>query len=513
VTVTFALAVSGLDLGDHLIATRISAGGPGGACGAGCTASTPVQSYTVTHSADSTVANPGATVTESVTVTNTGASAYPVGGAVVDVDLSGLLDDASVAPASILTSAGTAVLDGSTLTWSGPIGVGVGVSVTISYDVTLARLDTGDHRLISIASATAPGGGCVTVAACTAQVLVQSYSLSKAADTTVISPGAVITYSIAVTNTGAAPYSAIGATFTDDLSDVLDDASVVPGSITTTAGTATITGSTLNWAGPLAVAPAGGALAVVTYQVVVDDPGPGNISLTNTVNATGPGGTCVSLTGCAVHTPIASYRLSLASSGGSQLPGGVISYTATVTNTGTYAYPDGAAGFAIETSDQLDDGVVIDGSTTASTGTMGLVGSQLVWTGPLPVSGPGSSVTVTYQLRIDTPDAGNHRVLATLLPAASGGSCATSTACSAASLVQSYAVTVALSATTIAAAGDLTYTVTIENTGLVAYGLAAATARIDLAGVADDASYLPASASATGGTVQLSSAQVAWAGP
>ncbi|MFE2149247.1 hypothetical protein ACFXAO_04350 [Streptomyces lavendulae] len=105
--------------------------------------------------------------------------------------------------------------------------------------------------------------------------------------------GDTITYRVTVRNTGA-----IAATgdFSDDLGDVLDDATLVPGTVTSTTGTANVTGDTLTWTGTLAP----GATATITYRVTVDTPDTGDRTLTNTAVPTAPGGTCATSRACTV---------------------------------------------------------------------------------------------------------------------------------------------------------------------------------------------------------------------
>ncbi|SDR96762.1 hypothetical protein SAMN04489860_0497 [Paraoerskovia marina] len=96
-----------------------------------------------------------------------------------------------------------------------------------------------------------------------------------------IAPGQVVTYEVSLTNTRDEPYTADDpATFSDDLSGVLDDATwddVVGGP-----GTAEVSGDELEWAGPIGA----GETVTVTYQVTVGPEGTGDGALTNVV--TGP---------------------------------------------------------------------------------------------------------------------------------------------------------------------------------------------------------------------------------
>ena len=88
-------------------------------------------------------------------------------------------------------------------------------------------------------------------------------------------PGETVRYTVVVTNTGQTAYT--GATFTDRLAGVLDDA-VYNTDAAATSGSVSYTSPKLTWTGNLAV----GASATITYSVTVRDPDTGNRSLTGT---------------------------------------------------------------------------------------------------------------------------------------------------------------------------------------------------------------------------------------
>ena len=106
-------------------------------------------------------------------------------------------------------------------------------------------------------------------------------------------PGQPIVYTLTVMNTGHVAYPAApmadAAGFSDDLSDITDDASLVPGSLGASAGTAAVVGHTLSWTGPLPV----GSPVTVTFQVRLDNPDHGNRKLANDIQPTGPGAVAV----------------------------------------------------------------------------------------------------------------------------------------------------------------------------------------------------------------------------
>jgi hypothetical protein len=108
-----------------------------------------------------------------------------------------------------------------------------------------------------------PGGSAV----CTAVNTYSAWTATKTsnpASGTQVRPGDVIAYTLTATQlTGPATVDAV---VTDDLSAVLDHASLVDGSIAAQAGSATLDGTTLTWTIPQLT-----TVATLTYQVRVDD--------------------------------------------------------------------------------------------------------------------------------------------------------------------------------------------------------------------------------------------------
>ncbi|MGC5411591.1 DUF7507 domain-containing protein, partial [Streptomyces sp. DT225] len=101
---------------------------------------------------------------------------------------------------------------------------------------------------------------------------------SKTAAPAEAGPGDAVTYTVTATNSGETTLSP--AHLTDDLSGVLDDASLTAGPTAST-GTAQVTGDTLDWSGELTP----GASVTITYTVTVDDPDEGDAVLRNSVTS------------------------------------------------------------------------------------------------------------------------------------------------------------------------------------------------------------------------------------
>ena len=116
-----------------------------------------------------------------------------------------------------------------------------------------------------------PTGGQVVSAPFTAALsscVTPALTISLAADTATAAPGGTVHYTITATNLGSVAYT--GATFTDVLSDVLDDASY-DNNAAATAGSASFTSPNLTWTGNLAA----GAIATITFSVTVKNPDTG----------------------------------------------------------------------------------------------------------------------------------------------------------------------------------------------------------------------------------------------
>ena len=153
--------------------------------------------------------------------------------------------------------------------------------------------------------------------------------VTKSASQTNAHEGDTITYTIEVENIGQVAYA--DASFTDNLAQVTDDATFVAGSLT---NGATLSSGVISWHGPLAV----GATELITYQVKVASPDRGNHSLNNTVvTPPGTGANCDPGSAdphCTVIVPIQSFHVVKKADVTDFVPGDVVTYTITVTNTG-----------------------------------------------------------------------------------------------------------------------------------------------------------------------------------
>ena len=177
---------------------------------------------TITKTASVSTAAPGSVVDYTITVDNTGQTPYT--GAAISDPLTGVLDDASY-DGDVHATTGTASFASPNLSWAGDLAAGV--TATITYSVTVNSPDTGDKTLINTVTSAATGSNCAPAsgsAGCTATVVVLTAGLTitKTASAATAVPGATVTYTITAANTGQIAYA--GATFRDDLTGVIDDA-------------------------------------------------------------------------------------------------------------------------------------------------------------------------------------------------------------------------------------------------------------------------------------------------
>ncbi|MFJ7423563.1 DUF6923 family protein [Streptomyces uncialis] len=106
----------------------------------------------------------------------------------------------------------------------------------------------------------------------------------------VVTAGAVVKYTVTVTNSGSTAYTAQDpASFTDDLSDLLDDARY-HGDAEANRGTVTYDEPVLAWSGALAP----GQTAVITFSVTTNTRPFGDLKLINIVVSDTPGSNCPS---------------------------------------------------------------------------------------------------------------------------------------------------------------------------------------------------------------------------
>jgi large repetitive protein len=510
-TITFSVTVNNPDTGNKVLASTITSATAGSNCASGSTdtrcatnVTVLIPGLTMTVSAGTSSTAPGSVVHYTVTVTNSGQTPYT--GATFTDPLGGLLDDASYNGDAAATS-GTVSYASPNLTWTGNLAVGA--SATVTFSVTVNNPDTGDKILVDTLTSATPGSNCPvssTDARCTSSVsvLVPGLEIAVSAGSSTTAPGSVVHYTVTVTNSGQTPYT--GATFTDPLTGVLDDATY-NSDAAATAGSVSYTSPNLTWTGNLAV----GAAATVTFSVTVNNPDTGNKILASTITSVTAGSNCATGSGdppCTVTVPVAVLAITRTANVASTTPGGVVRFTAAFANTGQVAYTD--ITITVNAADVFDD-ATSNGDQTTTSGTIAITGTSVVWTGSIPI---GGTVTITGTVTVNNPDTGNHTLASTITTAAPGSNCPTAApaaACSVSVPVLTPALTITNTPSTTATTpgSTVSYTVAITDTGQTPYtGISVSD---DLSGITDDGVYNNDAATTTG-TVSYTSPVLTWTG-
>ncbi|MFB8201178.1 DUF7927 domain-containing protein, partial [Kitasatospora purpeofusca] len=398
-TITYTVTVT--NTGDTYLrntATATDSNCPPGSTDPSCRSVIPRPTLNVRKTSAPASARPGDTVTYTLTVTNLSADADYRAATVTD-DLAGVLDDA-VWDGAVTASTGTAAFDPAArrLTWTGDVPRSA--TVTVTYTVTVAKPPTGDKLLRNAvtgpADSSCPPG--TTDPSCGTETPLATLAIAKTSVPAEARPGERITWTVTVTNTGRATYP--GASFTDDLSGVLDDA-VWDGAVTASTGTAAFDPAArrLTWTGDLPRE----ASATVTYTVTVASPPTGDHRLRNAV--TGPDGSnCQAGStdpACTTETLVARLVLTKTADPATARPGAKVTWTVTAANPGTAPYP--GASFTDDLTGVLDDATWNDGAT-ATLGTVERRADRLHWSGDLPA---GSHATITYSVTVGSPPAGD----------------------------------------------------------------------------------------------------------
>lgn len=220
---------------------------------------------------------PGSTITYTVTATHTG-GVDPDDILITD-DLSDVLDDATL-EGTPTASVGTAALNGTTLEWSMDT---LTTSATVTYTVKV----NADAYGVTLRNVVTPPDGSTCIGDCETTHYTPEWQLTKSSDPvngSVVDTGSTITFTLHALNTGEAVVA--GATATDNLSDVLDEATLVEP--LDPALTYDPDAQTLRWNIP--TMQVGDPEVTVSYQVTVKSDAFGETILN--VVTPGPGGEC-----------------------------------------------------------------------------------------------------------------------------------------------------------------------------------------------------------------------------
>lgn len=382
----------------------------------------------VSDPASGATVEPGDTVTYTLTVTNNSAG-YVAGATVID-DLSDVLDNATIA-----TIGAGGSLTGTTLTWTVPGPLAPGDEVMLSYTVTVDAGAYGE-TLRNVATPD-ENGECEEPNDCTTIHPTPHWVLTKSSDPdrgSTVNPGDTVTYTLTARNDSDGVVTA--ATVADDLSDVLDNATL--GTISP-ADQAGVSGTTLTWTLPSPFEP--GQVATLTYTVTVDADAYSE-ELRN-VATPGAGGECVppsevqpealaaaAVTGaaltaadapewCETEHPTPGWVLEKSSdpaTGSVVDPGDQVTYALTVTNDS-----NGVVSNAVVTDDLSDvlQYATLDALPAGAT----LSGSILTWQVPTLLPGRGAQLSYTVTVDSDAYDVS----FANVATPGDGGECLTCT--------------------------------------------------------------------------------------
>jgi uncharacterized repeat protein (TIGR01451 family) len=421
-TVTYSVTVNDPDTGDRALTDTVTSASPGNTCPVGgtdpaCTATVTVliPALSIVKTADAPAVTPGGTVGYTITLTNTGQTPYT--GANVSDSLEGMLDEAVYNEDATATT-GILDYDDGVLTWIGDLAIGA--SATVTYSVTVNDPVTGDDDLTNTVTSTTPGNTCPeggTDPACTASVEVDvpELRITKAADTAVVVAGSAVHYTVTIANTGETAYD--DATVADALAGVLDDA-VYQNDATASVGAVTYDDDVLTWTGDLAI----GVTATVTYSVDVTYPASGNRVLDNAVTSAETGSTCPEGTdpGCATTVAVIVPGLAItltSDTNGDIVAAGTVHYTIVAANTGEAPYA--AATLTTLLAGVLDN-AAYNGDASASSGSLTFTGTNLDWTGALPLN---ATTVITFSVTANDPVTGDGLLDARVVAEATGSTC------------------------------------------------------------------------------------------
>ena len=511
VTITYSVTVDNPDTGDNLLTDTVTSAAAGNNCPASggtdprCTATVTVvgvDTLTFTQSADPST-TPGSVVHYTVTVTNSGQTDYT--DATFTDPLTGVLDDASYNNDESAT-AGSVAFASPDLTWTGTVPGGG--TVTVTFSVTVNDPDTGNMILASTLTSASPNSDCPDGSSdprCASTVTVSQLTITNSSDVPTTTPGSVVRFTAVFTNAGQTPYT--GITIASDITNVLDD-STPNGDQTATSGTLTLTSTGISWTGSI---PVGGSVTV-TGTVTVNDPDAGNKVMASTLSTAAAGSNCPSGgtdPRCSVSVAVQIPALSITQTADATaaVPGQQVGFTVTIADTGPTPY----TGITVTDTLRMLNDATYGGDAAATAGTVSYASPVLTWTGDL---APGATVTITFTATVDDPDTGDKLLAAAAASAAAGSSCppgSGNTGCNIAIpvLTPALTITAAASASTATPGQQVTYTITVTDTGQTPYTGAVVTD--DLTGLLDDAAY-GADAAATTGTVSYASPNLTWTG-
>lgn len=235
--------------------------------------------------------------------------------------------------------------------------------------------------------------------ACTEVVppLDPGFTLTKTSDPETgqtVRAGDAVTYTVTGTNTGETVLDPV--VIADDLSDVLDDATLQGAPTASTGSAPTFEGTALNWEGILIP----GQSVIISYTVIANTVTDDNSTLRNVASgsATPPTGPPIVPPPVTTEHPFPAFTLTKTAdpvTGTTVRSGDVITYTVTGTNTGATVLDP--ASIEDDLSAVLNN-TTLTSEPTSTLGDVDLTDTTLNWSGALAV---GESVTITYSVTVN----------------------------------------------------------------------------------------------------------------
>ena len=265
----------------------------------------------------------------------------------------------------------------------------------------------------------------------------------------------------------------------------------------------------VQWTLSLAV----GATATATFSVTVLNPDPGDKTMTSLVTSDTPGTNCPvggADPGCTSTVTVLTPVLTVSKSADrtTVTPGGTVTYTMTVANTGQTPYTGATA--TDDLTKVLPD-AVYNADANATSGTVTFTSPNLTWTGDLAV---GATATITYSVTVRNPDLDDKLITNRAYSNMLGSTCPSTgsvPACTTLVTVLVPALTIVKTADTVTTTpgGTVGYTITATNSGQTPY--IGVTIIDPLATVLDDAVYNGDATAATG-TLGFADQTLTWTG-
>jgi len=360
------------------------------------TAQVKVRHLTITKSVTPTSVVAGATVTYTMTLTNTGSTAVPVT-RVTDTLPAGFTYVTGSYGGTLGVSADPSI-GGQVLTWNGAWSILAGSSRTVTFSATASSVDgTYDNNCTFT-----PTGFPVRSSGATAPVTVIHLGLTKSVSPSSVVAGGTVTYTMTLSNTGsiAVPVTQITDTLPSGFTYV---AGSYGGTLGVSANPSGTTG-TITWNGSWSI-PAGSSRTVTFSATASSTDGTYNNSATFT--PTGYPVQSVNNT-----APVTVIHLSIAKTANPTdvLAGGLLSYTITLSTTGSLAVP------VTQVTDTLPSGFTYVTNTTTglTTNNPGIAGQVHTWNGAWSIPA-GGSLTLNFQATASSTD-GTYNNNATYTP-------------------------------------------------------------------------------------------------